>query len=193
MAKIRLNQGMRQELQKYAEGLIAFPEDETHLDRLRRTAAGLICHAMAKRAPYSDILVLAKYDKAREIDDKNSIRIVLDNYHQKYFVFGSEAPFWICDRWGSPEPLQVDQPTFDAVDAWADAKDALAKKKHDLLLDYYNLIAAAYSFEELCEVWPEAEVMRDSIEGRAGKRAISCLSADALERIKKDIASRRQA
>lgn len=32
--------------------------------------------------------------------------------------------------------------------------------------------------------------MRDSIEGRAGKRAISCLSEEALARIKADIKSR---
>src|SRR5258708_30401555 len=127
-----------------------------------------------KSVPYSEIEDLDRYDFDKQTD---YFTVKVNAYHQTHFTFKKNTgPLYKNYSYG----LLAEPKDYDIVKDWVDALETLSLRKGKLLNDYSNLINAAYSFEELCEVWQEAEVMRDSIEGRAGKRAISCLSEEAL-------------
>lgn len=184
--KIRLNKDMRLELTKYAEGLISFPEDEAAIEELYKIAQGAAREAIQQRYPLNDMLILQRYDQARQRD---SYRFSLDAFNQIQFQFKPETGPLACSTGWSNPPISCPN-GYRKIEDHYKAVKALGLKKNQLLSDYKNLIASARTLEELIEVWPEAEVMRDSLEGRAGRRAISCLSSEAIERIKADVAQR---
>lgn len=187
MSKIRLNADMRKDLLAYAQSVISFPADEAAIQQLYREAQGAARAAIQRRYPLADMLVLAKYDAARQTD---SFSFSSGQYHCTNFEFeqgsGPITKYYYSGR------INIELDEYEKIDAYNEAKKALTAKSKQLLTDYENLLKASRSFEELIEVWPEAEVMRDSIEGRAGKRAISNLSAEAIARIKADVAARKE-
>lgn len=186
MSKIRLNADMRKDLLAYAQSVIAFPADEAAIQQLYREAQGAARAAIQRRYPLADMLVLAKYDAARQRDN---YRFCCGSGQVVSFKFNEETGPIAKDSYNM---TSCEQDEFNKFYAYYRAVEALAAKSKQLLTDYENLLKASRSFEELIEVWPEAEVMRDSIEGRAGKRAISNLSAEAIARIKVDVAARKE-
>lgn len=82
--------------------------------------------------------------------------------------------------------------------SFLDAEESASLRKSDretsrqALLDaYMALIRGARTYEALLDVWPEASTLRDNIA--PANTAVSLLSEDALDLIKKDVARRASA
>lgn len=182
--KIRLNKEMRNELIAYAETLVSFPEEEAKVEQAHAKAADALRAYLKSQVPLVDLAVLAKYDYARLRSSFDIVNEAGLGWKRFSFKQGEEVLF------RNNSTIKADRATYLAVEDEEFQRQQLEKKRYALITDYTNLIKAARYFEELEDVWPEVTIMRDSIEARAGRNAISCLSAEALNRIKQDIAKR---
>lgn len=188
MSKIRLNSEMRKELLTYAKTLISFPEEEAALEAAYQKADALVRDAIDMHCTPAEMSVLLKFDMVHR---RNYISLTnIDTNITRHFQFrGKEEdwPWWLWSR-----NVRAPQVVLDAVEDHTFQEEQLKEKRQQLENDYHNLIRSAYHFEELEQVWPEITVMRASLESRVNHKAVSNLSAEALARIKADMAKRQQ-
>lgn len=137
MAKIRLNQGMRAELKKYAQTLISFPEDEAKLNKLYNKAAGVVTLLVTKTIPYGDLEILAKYGYAEQTD----------YFTVKHNVYNQEVAFNfktgtgpLYKRYGYG--LLATEQEYEVVKEWYDANEEL-KELGKLLAHIRQLASSA--------------------------------------------------
>lgn len=76
-----------------------------------------------------------------------------------------------------------------AVSAWVAAKDAFGKAVTTKRSDYYTLVERARYFDEVVEVWPEAERVRTRCNAAA---IVVALDENVIERIRHDVAARAE-
>lgn len=186
MAKTRLCYQHRNYLNDLAKKLVHAPAEQSAMDAAYSAAAVAISAMVVAKYPIKDMLVLKRYDAARFdqcifLDDAGG-RMRFD------FRTEEEAPLVPC-RFGCNSRVFVPDPEIRAItDAWNDAvfahKEALAAK----LGDYRSLIAAAKTFEDVVEIWPEAEQLRNVI--CKGSVALSVVSDDLVARIRADVQAR---
>ena len=184
---LRLNNRIRDELYSYALTLIKFPEDDKAADEAVALAEKLVREVMANRYPAEDLVVLEKYECLNTTDCIHFTNGVMDRHFR--FPHDTEMPKVVNNHRYQPA-IMVGDVVMEAIENADHTREQRKKHRQQLEVDYRRLIDAAHTFEELLEVWPEASVMREKIDVRVQKNALTCISAEALERIKADVASR---
>lgn len=193
MASIRLNNRIRDELFSYAKTLIKFPEDDKAYEDAKVLAEKLVRETIAASIPQADLDVLIKYEV---IHQRSNFHFHYDGI-DRYYDFYNNMPYY----GGARDKVNLPYAPYHRVYVGNDAlfaalenetftKEQREKHRSQLEHDYRHLIDSARTFEELEELWPEVSVMRGNYEQRVTKNAVSCLSTEALDRIKADIASR---
>lgn len=185
MAKTRLNERSRKVLCAHARSLVACPAEKKAADTAYASAAVLVRKMIETRYPPKDMAILKKYDQASSC---HSIKIQFD-------VGGYEIWSLRKDE-AAPAPLQpghysavhiADRATTAAIQKSMAADKALKEALENKLADYYSLIAAANAFEDVCEVWPEAEAVRSQCGASA---IVVAVTPEVVARIRQDVATR---
>lgn len=197
MATLRLNNTIRGELYQYAKSLIAFPEDDKAAEDAYQLAEKLAREAIVAAIPDADMVVLVKYDMMENLDRFHFHLNGID----RWFTFrwdhigtrdenSANLPKWFI--YYTRKAVMGNKELFAAIENAEHTRNQREKHRQQLESDYQHMINSSRTFEELAELWPEAEVMREKYEVRVVKNAVSCLSTEALQRIKDDVAARSQ-
>lgn len=183
MPKTRLTNYMRSQLNQLARELVTAPIEEAELTDAYQAASTLVRLTVEEALPPADMLVLKKYGCAR-VDD--CIRLNLPAGGVVRFVFANETGplvvYTVCGR-----VFNADNATAKVVNRWLAAVTAHEQAVGTKLMDYAALISASRYYEDVLNVWPEAERLRTKF----GAGALSIFSADVVTRIKQDVASRK--
>lgn len=177
--KTRLNSYSRDSLMALAKSVIKCPAEEISLAAAYAKAATLVRAAVEAQLPPKDMKVLLKYGKA-EVDDCIKVSGAGSYYSWFHFEKGL-GPLSLGCR-----TFLVDGDTTAAVIAWEKAKESRDDAIRTKINDYQALIQASRYFEDVLEIWPEAEKLRGDI----GLNTVSTISLDVLDRIKADISTR---
>lgn len=180
-----LNKEMRDTLALFAKDNVKCPEEQAALDAAYEKAKPHVLTAVTSVFPVKDMKVLAKYGAA--------VRRMGFNYGGYYdressFHFRTEAEAPLVPRHTMHDNnFEWPKDVRELMDAYVLARQAHRKAVDDKLRDYRQLIVGARTFNEVVAVWPAAEVLRARlIPATVGQRALAVLSAEAIERIKKD-------
>jgi hypothetical protein len=183
MPKLRLTNHMRAQLKNLARDLVTAPAEEAALTDAYQAAAVLVRQTVEKALPPTDMKVLKKYDCAR-IDD--CIRLNRTQGGVTVFRFDGETGPLTTYQGCRTRVFNADEELTRVVNEWeaafAQREDVIRGK----LADYAALIAAASTYQDVLEVWPEAERLRSQF----GAGALSVFSADVVARIRQDVATR---
>lgn len=182
MAKTRLNMRHREVLRHFASENIVCDVEQKARDKAYAKASKLVRSAVETRFPVRDMEVLKKYSVA-EPDKCINGGTPAGNFIRFNFDTDDESP--LCpSRYCSSRSISFNQNTVDAIQALEKASNELEKAKSEKYTAYRSLIASCVTFEELIEVWPAAEALRDRI--CAQSTAVIALSDDLREFIKND-------
>lgn len=188
--KTRLNMRGRAALKRLAAEIVSCPDNQAVADAACEHATNLVTGMVVKRFPPADMRVLKQYDCTEKCH-----AVFIENLRGVKTNRLGRAPFNF--RCGGAVPLQpagtsmvfiADDATRDAVENYILAKEALEEALKTKLADYYGLIEASVTFEQVLAVWPEAEAVRSS----CGASQITVpLDDTVIRRIQADVASRR--
>lgn len=184
MAKTRLNDRIRQVLRNHARTLVACPIEQSAADGTYKEAATLVRKMIEARYPIRDMAVLKKYEQAHECHHID-MQLHAGGFQGWNFRHDDKAPFQPGQH-GCKVHL-ADEAVTAAVQKSLAAEDALKEALGKKLGDYYALIAAANTFEDVCEVWPEAELVRAQCGASA---VVIAVTPDVVARIRADVATR---
>lgn len=189
MAKKVLNKGHREALESLAHKLVIETQDRAALDAAYEACANMVKGLVEAKFPPADMAVLKKYDQAYP-DGCIYISAGWGGYERFNFRDGDErVPMRPGDRYGcnsrNPYLLNDEQTALYDAFKFADREHSDAIKTR--YADYRALIQSARTFEELVEVWPAAEQLRERICGQS--RAIAVMSEEVVARIKADPAA----
>lgn len=183
----RLSEDNRASLIRLARKLVRETHPSEELDAAYEGAADAIHAIVTAKYPPKDMAVLLKYDAAAP---DCCIRYSTGHYDVNQFDFRADdkriptVPSRYCNR----VPFLVEGAAVEAMRAYEAAKKAYDQGIAQRENDYRALIQNATSFNQVVDVWPEAERLRENICGRA--TALSVLSEDVIERLKRDAAIR---
>lgn len=179
-----LSKEMRDTLALFAKDNVQCPEEQAALDAAYEKAMPHVLAVVTSAFPVKDMKVLAKYGAA--------VRRTGFNYGGYY---DRESSFQFRDKEAPLVPRHtVHDDKFEwpkevrgLMDAYVLARQAHRKAVDDKLRDYRQLITGSRTFNEVVAVWPAAEVLRAKlIPATVEQKALAVLSAEAIERIKKD-------
>lgn len=187
MAKTRLNVGHRDALRHFASTNINCDAEQKARDKAYAKAAKAVRAAVEKRFPVRDMAILEKYSVASPdkcIKGGNPagafVRFSFDHKDD-----GPLCPSRSCGTRSIP----FDQATCDAIDSLQKANDVLEKARTAKYAAYKSLVASAVTFEEVLEIWPAAEALRERICARS--TALVALSDDIRQFIQTDNAGKQ--
>jgi len=179
--KTRLNKSHRMALRGHARDSISLPEQEAECAAAYEAAAALVKSCVEAKFPPKDMKMLKKYNVARH--DECIRGACLDTARVVMFRFTEKAPM-VPDDYCSSRSIAFDAETLAAVDAHEKSADALKAAKRSKLDDYVALIEASRTFEDVVEIWPGAEALREQITSRS--TALVSLTPEVIARIKAD-------
>lgn len=213
MAKIRLNKDKRQKLRDLAESLISFPELEAQLKELqdkweeREKKAYQELSDLALKITHSiydpdDMKVLEKYQKAAWTEHV-CIRLNSTNYYDRISVKLSESvliPFAdqvvLSDEQATQgqklRNLQErhQQVLKDMNNELSKPRNTLATKEAELRGHYFKIINTARYFEDVTDVWDEANSLRSEFE--QGSTALVSHNLDSIIAVARDVQQRKR-
>lgn len=181
----RLTSNHRVLLSELAARIVDCPAEINAEDAAYKKALPIALKVVHAQFPVADMVVLAKY-KCAQPDSCAKIR------HPDMSMTGfnfrkDDVPTVPGNGWDYRSHIYLtDEKQQKVIEAWADAALKLAdctKQKHN---DYRALIASAATFEQVVEIWPEAEQLADLIKTNLP----STISPEMLARIKADSAAR---
>lgn len=188
MAKTRLNEDSRMALRQLMNEIVVCPKEQAAVDKAYAAAEPLVRRLVEKKYPPKDMEVLKRHDVGG-IDDCIKLKLSTD-YNIEQFLFAKGTGPYVAKAtyYG-----QIYDGTSCAkqVGAWVRATEKRDEALETKRLDYKALIANSRYFEDVAEVWPEAEQLRDKICTK--NKALTTLSDDVIKRIKKDVKSRQAA
>jgi hypothetical protein len=185
----RLSQYNRDDLTRFARKQIASTADATELDAAYERAAQAVHDALVEKYPQKDMKVLQRYDAA-SADACIYVSSGYYNYDQFCFRDDDKRIPLRPGRAGGCNSRNAFMLEGDRLEAWEAYKDAQAAHDAEIkrrLSDFTALINGAKTFNEVADVWPAAEVMRESIVGSG--TSLTVLSDDVVSRIKADPAA----
>ena len=187
MAKKVLNKTHRETLENLANRLVHETADKSAVDAAYNACADMVSKLVKAKYPEADMAVLQKYDVGR----KDSCIYLSAGYGgMERFSFRSsdERIPHVPDRYcNNRTPYLLTDEQVALYDAFKKADVEFQQAIRSRLADYRALIANARTFEELVEIWPAADQLREKICGTS--RAVSVMSDDVLARIKADAAN----
>ncbi len=188
---LRLNNRIREELYAYAVSLIKFPEFDKAAEDADALAEKLVRAVMANRYPAEDLAVLKKYECLEEVDRVHFVSPSGMERHYTFPIGAENLPAVVnSGRYYIRPAIMCSDEVMAAIENVDHTLNQRKQHRRQLEADYRHLIEAARTFEELLEVWPEASVMREKIDTRVQKNALTTISTEALDRIREDISKR---
>lgn len=181
---IRMNDALRERLNKLVETTVTFPDLDSAIDQLYRDAAPLVWKAVEAKYPQKDMKICAKYEAA-SVDDCIDLQLTAGGVNRFHFRKGT-GPLVVKKTYHNQVYL-ADEDTTNAVLAWLDAVDKRNENVKAVQNDYRALIKSARTLEEIIEIWPQAE----EVSQYARSQALTVLSEDVIARIKADAAKRK--
>lgn len=184
----RLSQGDRDALFSFAKKCVLDTQDTTALDAAYDRAADAVAALLTDKFPQKDMRVLAKYNAA----SPDTCIYVSSGGFGRYdqFCFRDDdkrIPLRPISRGcNSRTPFLLEGKAEEAFRAFNEAKDAFDAAVKTRVADYKALIYAAKTFNEVADIWPEANQLREAIVGTSSSLIV--LSNDVVERIKGDAA-----
>jgi hypothetical protein len=179
--KTRLNTHARHCLMDLARSLIRCPDTDKREAEAFDIAAVLVRNEVENVFPPKDMKILEKYGQAG-IDD--CIRITGQGINMTLFRFkDGTGPLSI-----SCKTFLVSDETAAAVIRWENALKDHQEAIKAKVEDYRALVNSSRYFEDVTDIWPEAESVRDEI----GTNALTVISPDLIKRIKADVGTRWQ-
>lgn len=185
----RLSQYNRDDLSRFAKKQITTTADTADLDAAYERAAQAVHDALVEKYPQKDMKVLQRYDAA-SADACIYVSSGYYNYDQFCFRDGdARIPLRPGSAGGcnSRNAFMLEGDRLEAWEAYKDAKAAHEAEIKRRLSDFNALIHNAKTFNEVADVWPAAEAMRESVVGSG--TSLTVLSNDVVDRIKADAAA----
>lgn len=183
MAKTRLNERSRKILGLHARALVTAQNEKSAADMAYKEAAAGVRKMIEARYPPRDMAVLKRYEQAHECHSV-SMQLHAGGFQVWHFRRDDKAPF---QPGHSCKTHLADETVTASVQKSISADSALKKVLEKKLEDYYSLIAAANTFEDVCEVWPEVEMVRSQCGASA---IVVAVTSEVVERIRADVAQR---
>lgn len=184
----RLNAGHRDTLNNFARQVVDAPDEQKVLDKAYNKAAPLVLKVVEKEYPEKDMVVLKKYECASRdacIDLKGP-----DSTTKRFLFKDPETAPYVAKKTYYGKFYLADAKTYEAVEAWHDAKQAVEKVINDKLSKLRAFIRAATNFEQVLEVWPEAKRVALHISKNLpvalNDADIASITADSLRRLKNE-------
>jgi hypothetical protein len=175
---------MRGVLYRHAKEIVDCPTERKAADKAYATALPLLNAAVEERYPPKDMVILKKYEAA---NNYTTLKVSLSTGGFTQITM-REGDGMLMPCWHGA--LAADAKMTKAIDGWLTAEDTLKKAVEKKLADYNALIQAASTFQEVVEVWPEAEAMRT----RCGASAVViAVTPEVVARIRADVAARKKA
>lgn len=181
MAKIRLNGAYRDKLNSLAQKLVSCPAEKGTMEAAYTIAAHLVRQMVEAVLPRADMLILQKYDRA-QVDDCIRTTLTAGGMVQFNFDKGTGPLSPGC------RTFLADEATTHALTAYRTANGKYHETLQAKLSDYNAVIYTARYFEDVVEIWPEAEQLRSSF----GTFAVSMVTGDVIARIRQDMATRAE-
>lgn len=185
MAKTRLTKYHRSYLNGLVSRIVDCPDLRAVLDAKYEIAAPLVRAIVEATFPPRDMKVCKRYAVAF-IDDCIKLRFPGENIEM--FNFAAETGPLVTKKTYNGQIYDAGPNDASAVEDWVLARDILKAANDEKRKDYSALIAASRTFEDVIEIWPEAEELRDTICPK--NTALTALGNGAIARIKADVASR---
>lgn len=182
--EIRLNDGLRRRLYDLVRTTVKVPAEAAKLDRAYAEAEPLVREAVHGAYPPDDMEICAKYEAA-QIDD--CVKLQLTSGGVDLFKFAPGTGPLVVKKTHQGMIYLADAITTDAFHNWKQANEAFETALRRKMDDYGALVREARTLDEVCEIWPEAEVVREY----ARSRALSILSDEMIARIRADVAARQ--
>jgi hypothetical protein len=182
----RLSERDRDALYSFARKCIAETQDASAVDAAYDVAAQAVHDALVEKYPQKDMRVLERYDAATA---DSCVYVSRGHYDYDQFCFRDDdkrIPLRPGRSGGcnSRNAFMLEGERADAYAAYTKAKEAHESAIRQRFNDYKALIYAAKTFNEVSEVWPQAEQLREAIVGTSS--ALVVLSNDIVARIKSD-------
>lgn len=187
--KTRLNQRGRQALYRLAREVVSCPDNQAVADAAYLHAKNLVTNMIISRFPPIDMLILKRYDVTQENETIyiSNLRGVAKKNNMGCWCFQADDKPPLTP-YSCSIVYEADDDTRDAVEASIHADEALEDAIKTKLTDYNALIEASVTFEQVLEVWPEAEKARAS----CGASQITVPLDDmVIGRIRADVATRQ--
>jgi hypothetical protein len=185
MSEVRLNDGLRSRLYALVTSTVKCPVEEARLNAAYAVAEPLVRAAVQTKYPPRDMRVCEKYEAA-SIDD--CIKLQLSAGGVDTFNFAKGTGPLVVKKTHQGQIYLADEATTSAFHTWKTTRfafDEAIKKKAG---DYNTLVREARTLEEVTEIWPEADAVREY----ARSRALSVLSDEMVARIKADVEARKR-
>jgi len=194
MAKTRLNAEKRQmltELARQKTGML-LADDKRHVEALAAECRAAATDYAKNRWDPAVLAVLDRFDMIEFVD---TIEVVVGTeFRHQRIDFRAELD--VSVRWPvAPRKFTVavlpkDHPIVIARFAWKAARNSLDTAMSNKCAPYFALIQSARTFEDVVEVWPEAEELRSAICGPG--TAIATITPAIVESIKQDMVLRAE-
>ncbi len=184
MGEVRLNDGLRKRLYELVTTTVKCPAEAARLDQTYSKAAPLVRAIVEAKYPPKDMKICAKYEAA-SVDDCIKLQLFAGGVDKFDFSNGS-GPL-VAKKTYQGQIYLADEPTTEAFHDWRAARDAFDTALRKKSSDYNTLVKEARTLEEITEIWPEADAVREY----ARSRALSVLTDEMVARIKADVAERK--
>ena len=180
MAKNRLLMRHKNMLNRFAKQNVTAPKEAAKRARAYERAAKLVRADVEKKYPPADMEMLVKYSVAKPDTCING-GSPTGQFIAFEFENTADAPM-VPNRYCSTRSIPFTKATVEAIEKYDLAKTEDESAKEKILADYRGLIDGSRYFEDLLQIWPGAEVMRERICAKT--HAISILSEETIERIR---------
>lgn len=186
----RLNAHTRTKLEKFAAANLSLEKERAAYLEVYKQALPRVLDVVRARFPHLDMLILKRYDMARE---DNCFHMRNHDHQNEFTMEADDAELYkvLVPKGGCSTRVYTNAPQ-DVIDLvqltnlrheqWMDAKE----KK---LWHYKQAIRSTSTFNELAAVWPALEALREEIVGvdeSPRSKALSILSADTIAFLQND-------
>lgn len=181
----RLNQGHRDALMTLAHRVVDCPAEAKAEEAAYQKAAAAVRKIVEKRFVPADMAVFKKYEMTQQ---DTCIMLQLTAGGVERFMLRSEdgvtVPAGSCNR----RIYLTDEKQTELVTTWVATANALKNAKEKKLNDYRAFIQSSTTFEQVVEIWPEANELASRIVGNlpiaVSEETLAAITADAQRRLK---------
>lgn len=190
MAKKRLNMGHRNMLKDLAYSKISSRKTENAYIKARKHVEELVLKEYNKALPEEDTAILKKYKLAKEGKVLNLL------FHDSETGDSRYDSIKLTEAVAQPSPYnwriicKYNGPIHKALQNMRKTKQEHDEVIASLKSDYATIISSSKTFEELVELWPEAEELRSAICGVGS--ALTVVNTEVINRVRKDYELRQK-
>lgn len=196
MAKKRLGVKHREILENLAEKKVKLSEDSKAMDTAFKKMKDRVMEIRDEQWPLEEMHILKKYDYVC-YKERSYIQFYLPKKCKKEFSYVNEfSSIEINEDEKRPTPdsrrLEISESDIFAelYNEYEKAKKEYKERIKSRLSDYRSLIYNSKSYEDVLDVWKEAEEVREQICGAS--KALTTINNDVILRIKNDEKKRNE-